>query len=161
MADWIIRKSRQFRKRHRAVYFNFAELPFMFVFTLFITGWWFFSVSLTYFTNTFQHSFGFLFFFLSIIPALIATKIVSNPFKGFFKHFNSHGDASLELLGREATLQTNLSADKIGMAEINMQGNPIKIYVKLLKSDEELKSGSTVLIINQSDDKKTYFVEPY
>ena len=42
-----------------------------------------------------------------------------------------------------------------------MQGNPIKIYVKLLKSDEELKSGSTVLIINQSDDKKTYFVEPY
>jgi len=104
---------------------------------------------------------GFLFFFLSIIPALVSTKIVSNPFKGFFKHFNSHGDNALELLGREATLQTNLSNDKIGMAEMNIDGNPIKIYVKLLNNYEELKSGSNVLIINQSDDKKIYFVEPY
>lgn len=157
-----IRKSNRRISKTKAflVYFNFAELPFMLVFTLLITAWWFFSVSFTYFTNTYNHTTGFLFFFIAIIPALISTKIITNPLKRFFKHFNSSGDNALELLGREATLQTTLDNDKIGMAELNINGNPIKIYVKSL-NNEPIQNGTKVLIIQQSEDKKVYFVEPY
>lgn len=157
-----IRKSNRKISKTKAflVFFNFAELPFMLVFTLLITAWWFFSVSFTYFTHTYNHNTGFILFLIALIPALITTKVVTNPLKRFFKHFNSSGDNPLELLGREATLQTTIDNDKIGMAELNIEGNPIKIYVKSINK-EAIQNGSKVLIIQQSEDKKIFFVEPY
>ena len=142
------------------VYFNFVELPFMFTFTFWILCWWFLTVFFTNFTHSYENSFGFIIFFIAIIPSLFLTKILTSPFKGFFKNFSKKGEESLDLLGRRATLLSNLSGDKLGSVKLTIDSSPINVYAKSLNG-EKINSGQEVLIIKESPDKKYYFIQSY
>ena len=142
------------------VYFNFVELPFMFTFTFWILCWWFLTVFFTNLTHSYDNSFGFIIFFISIIPSLFLTKILTTPFKGFFKNFSKKGEKSLDLLGRRGTLLSNLSGDKLGSIKLTVDSSPINVYAKSLNG-EKINSGQDVLIIKESPDKKYYFIQSY
>ena len=142
------------------VYFNFVELPFMFTFTFWILCWWFLTVFFTNFTHSYENSFGFIIFFIAIIQSLFLTKILTSPFKGFFKNFSKKGEESLDLLGRRATLLSNLSGDKLGSVKLTIDSSPINVYAKSLNG-EKINSGQEVLIIKESPDKKYYFIQSY
>ncbi|MET1258581.1 hypothetical protein ABV409_04535 [Flagellimonas sp. DF-77] len=139
------------------IYFNFVGLPFMFTFTFWIFLWWIISVLATVLTFSYDNSFGFVIVLLAIVPSLILTKIVTTPFKAFFKNLNKDGDEAVDFLGREAILQSTVSGDKLGNAEVNANGNIMNIYVKSLDGSE-LRFRESVLIIKQSDDKSFFFV---
>ena len=139
------------------IYFNFVGLPFMFTFTFWIFLWWIISVLATVLTFSYDNSFGFVIVLLAIVPSLILTKIVTTPFKVFFKNLNKDGDEAVDFLGREAILQSTVSGDKLGNAEVNANGNIMNIYVKSLDGSE-LRFRESVLIIKQSDDKSFFFV---
>ncbi len=140
------------------LYFNFVGLPFMFSFTFFVLFWWALTMAGTSITHSHQSEFGFLFFFGSILPALFLTKIITTPFKRFFVHVNNKGEATLELLGREGTLQTTLSGDKIATLEIQVQSNPIKVMVQS-KNGIVIPENTTVQIINQTANKQLYIIQ--
>lgn len=142
------------------IYFNFVGLPFMFTFTCWIFFWWFITVLTTAFTYTYDNYLGFAIMLLALFPALIVTKIFTTPFKGFFKNLNKNGDAPIDYLGRKALLLSSISENKMGNAEVKVDGNSMSIYVKSLNG-EALPYGSNILIIKRSPDHNYYLVQTY
>ncbi|EAS20515.1 DUF1449 family protein [Nonlabens mediterrranea] len=139
------------------IYFNFVGLPFMFTFTFWIFLWWIISVLTTSITGSYDNTFGFVIVLAAFIPALILTKVITTPFKSFFKNLNKDGDKAVDFLGREALLLSTISGDKLGNAEVMADGNVMSIYVKSLDGSE-LRFRESVLIIKQSDDKNYFLV---
>ncbi|MDT0538428.1 OB-fold-containig protein [Croceitalea sp. P059] len=139
------------------IYFNFVGIPFMFTFTFWIFTWWIISVLTTVITFSYDNSFGFVIVLLALIPSLFLTKIVTTPFKAFFKNLNKDGDKAVDFLGREAILLSNISGEKLGNAEVNVDGNIMNIYVRSLDGTA-LTFRESVLIIKQSNDKNYFFV---
>lgn len=142
------------------IYFNFAELPFLFTFTSWIFFWWSITVIGTYITGSYDNSFGLVIFLGAIIPALIINKIFTTPFKSIFKKLERKGVDSLDLLGRKGTLLSNIANDKLGSVKLVVNSDPINVYAKSLKG-ETIKSGQQVLIIKESKDKKYYYIQSY
>ena len=142
------------------VFFNFAELPFLFTFTAWIFFWWAITVIGTYYTGSYDNSFGVVIFFAAIIPALIINKIFTTPFKAIFRKLERKGVEALDLLGRKGTLLSNISNDKLGSVKLFINNDPINIYAKSLNG-ELIKSGEEVLVIKESTDKKYYYIQIY
>jgi hypothetical protein len=142
------------------IYFNFVGLPFMFTFTFWIFIWWFLTTITTALTYTYDNPLGFGIMLIASIPALIITKIITTPFKSFFKHLNKDGDAPIDYLGRKATLLSSISEDKMGNAEVVINGDSLSIYVKSLNG-EPLTYGASILIIKRSADRNYYLVQSY
>ncbi|MFT4849791.1 MAG: hypothetical protein ACI83B_002339 [Sediminicola sp.] len=142
------------------IYFNFAELPFLFTFTAWIFFWWSLTVIGTYFTGSYDNSFGLVIFLAAVIPALIINKIFTTPFKAIFKKLERKGVDSLDLLGRKGILLSNISNDKLGSVKLVVNSDPINVYAKSLKG-ETIKLGQEVLIIKESLDKKYYYIQAY
>jgi len=142
------------------IYFNFVGLPFMFTFTAWIFFWWISTLLTTSITHSYDNNFGFLLLLILMIPALFLTKIFTTPFKSFFKHLNRDGDKAVDFSGRNATLLSTISGDKMGNAEVLADGNPMSIYVKSLDGSE-LRFRESVLIIKQSADKNYFLVSKY
>jgi hypothetical protein len=139
------------------IYFNFVGLPFMFTFTFWIFLWWIMSVLTTSITGSYDNAFGFVIVLIAFIPSLIVNKIVTTPFKNFFKNLNKDGDKAVDFLGRKALLLSSISGDKLGNAEVMADGNVMSVYVKSLDGSE-LRFRESVLIIKQSDDKNYFLV---
>jgi len=142
------------------IYFNFVGLPFMFTFTVWIFLWWLSTLVSTSVTGSYENTFGFILFFICMIPALFLTKIFTTPFKSFFKNLNKDGDKPTDFLGRDAVLLSTISGDKMGNAEVLADGNPMNIYVKSLDGSE-IRFRESVLIIKQSPDKNYFLVSKY
>lgn len=140
------------------IYFNFTELPFMFTLTSWVFFWWFITVLGTYLTFSYNNALGFVIFAAAIIPSLIINKIFTTPFKAFFKKLNRKGEEAIDFLGRTAVLDSNISGDKMGRAKIKIESDPLVIYVKSLDGSE-LKTGTEILIIKESTDKKFYYAK--
>ncbi|WP_253256219.1 hypothetical protein [Formosa algae] len=88
------------------------------------------------------------------------TKVLTNPFKSFFKNLNKDGDAPIDYLGRKATLLSSISEEKMGNAEVKVNGDSMSIYVKSL-TGEPLPYGASILIIKRSADHNYYLVQSY
>ncbi len=142
------------------IYFNFVGLPFMFTFTFWIFIWWFITVLTTALTSSYDNFFGFAIMLMAFFPALIVNKIFTTPFKGFFKNLNKDGDAPVDYLGRKALLLSSIAEDRMGNAEVKVDGNTMSVYVKSL-TGEPLDYGSSVLIIKRSADQNYYLVQTY
>ncbi len=142
------------------IYFNFVGLPFMFTFTCWIFIWWLCTTITTTITSTYDHNLGYLVFLAAMIPSLILTKIFTTPFKSFFKNLNKDGDEPIDLIGRKGTLQSTISGNKMGSAEVVAESNPLSIYVKSLNG-EQINYHEKILIIKQSEDKNYYLVQSY
>ena len=142
------------------IYFNFVGLPFMFTFTCWIFLWWFMTVLITALTFSYDNYFGFAIMLIAMFPALIVNKVFTAPFKGFFKNLNKNGDASIDYLGRKGVLLSSITGDKMGNAEVKVDGSTMSVYVKSLSGDP-VPYGSHILIIKRSPDQNYFLVESY
>lgn len=142
------------------IYFNFVGLPFMFTFTCWIFIWWLCSVISTSITESYNNSFGYILLLAGILPSLFLTKIFTTPFKGFFKNLNPDGDTPVNFTGRKGTMLSKISGDKMGSAEVLVDGNPMAIYAKSFDG-KEIVYKQDILIVKQSTDKNFYWVLPF
>lgn len=142
------------------VYFNFVGLPFMFTFTCWVFFWWITTAIVTSITLSYENTFGFIIMIVGVIPALILTKVFTTPFKNFFKNLNKDGDLPLDVIGRRGTCLSTLKDNKMGSAEVVIEGTPLSIYAKSLNG-EEINYKEDILIIKQSADKNYYYVKSY
>jgi hypothetical protein len=142
------------------VYFNFVGLPFMFTFTCWIFFWWITTLIVTSVTVSYENTFGFIIMIAAIIPGLVLTKIFTTPFKNFFKNLNKDGDLPLDVVGRRGVCLSTLKDDKMGSAEVVIEGTPLSIYAKSLNG-EQINYKEDILIIKQSKNKNYYYVKSY
>ena len=117
------------------------------------------TISLTYITGSTHNGTGTILCLVLILPSLLLSKWLSQPFKSFFKHLNKDGVEELRLEGKIGMLQSDLKDDKIGRVRIMINDDPILIYGKS-KEAQSLKANTEVYILQKSNDKKYYYVKP-
>lgn len=142
------------------IHFNFVGLPFMFTFTCWIFFWWFTTLLSTYITGSYDNSFGFILFFILLIPSLYLTKLFTIPFKAFFKNLNKDGDQAINFEGRLGHIRSSISGKKLGTAELIIEGNPYILNVKAFEG-QKIEYGQQILVIIQDSSKTFYLVKPY
>ena len=140
-------------------FLNLDIIPITFFLTLVLLFTWLINDNISYFIPL-----AYWLYFITIIPAFIPslfiTKYVSLPLKPIFKEINHKGEEAYDYLGRIAVLKSTIKDDKLGMIELNINNDPIKLLAKS-KNGEILKEGEKVMIIDESSDKKFYIVEKH
>ena len=138
-------------------FLNLDIIPITFFLTLVLLFTWLINVNISFFIPL-----PFWMYFITIAPAFIAslflTKYMIMPLKPFFKEINHKGEVAYDYLGRVGILKSSIENDKLGMLEIIINKDPIKLLVKS-KDGSLLKQGEKVQIVNENPDKKFYFVE--
>jgi len=139
-------------------FLNVGKVPFMLIFTTLKFFMWIITLVTTSIINV--TSWG-LWSLLILIPVGIAglffTKLATNPMAKFFKEIGYKGEEEIDFLGRSGKMLSNIKDKKVGSAEIIVDKNPIKLNVISIDGSE-LKYGDYVLIADESDDKKIYYV---
>lgn len=138
-------------------FLNLDIIPITFFLTLVLLFTWLINVNISYFIPL-----PFWMYFVTIIPAFIVslflTKYISMPLKPVFKEINHKGEIAYDYLGRVGKLKSTIENDKLGMLEIIINKDPIKLLVKS-KDGSLLKEGENACIVDENPDKKFYFVE--
>lgn len=140
------------------IYFNFVGLPFMFTLTCWIFSWWVLSNIATIYTDSYHNSFGFVMVLATVIPSLVLTKIITAPFKKFFKGLNPDGTKPIYFIGMTATTKSQIESNKVGSIEVMVDAKSIILHAKT-KNNEHIPFNQEVLITKHSEDKKFYYVE--
>jgi hypothetical protein len=138
-------------------FLNLDIIPITFFLTLVLVFTWLINVNISYYIPL-----PFWMYFITIIPAftfsLFLAKYISLPLKPIFKEINHKGEIAHDYLGRVGKLKSTIENDKLGMLDIVINKDPIKLMVKS-KDGSLLKEGSNVCIVNENPDKKYYLVE--
>jgi hypothetical protein len=138
-------------------FLNLDIIPITFFLTLVLLFTWLINVNISYMIPL-----PYWMYFITIIPAFIAslfiTKYISLPLKPIFKEINHKGEVAYDFLGRTGTLKSTLENDKMGMIELVINNDPIKLIVKS-KDGSKILEGEKATIIDENPDKKFYFVE--
>lgn len=137
---------------------NIGKVPFMLVLSTFKLFLWIGTLITTHFINVASWGLSSLLILIPIgIIGIFLTKYATNPLVKFFKEIGYKGEEEIDFLGRSGKMLSNISAEKIGVAEFIIDKNPIKLNVRSIDG-AELKYGDYVMVADESDDKKVYFV---
>ncbi len=141
-------------------YFNFDELPLMFMLTIIFFSMWFISVNITHYLGIQGNWMGFVLLIPNLIISLFIAKIFTKPIAKLYKVINHKGEEEIDFLGRICTVKSPVTGKKIGQVEVVVKGDPILVYAKGFKGVEILL-GEKAIIVNESKDKKYYLIEKF
>ncbi|WP_153797312.1 OB-fold-containig protein [Foetidibacter luteolus] len=141
-------------------FFNFDELPLMFMLTILFFCMWFISVNVTYYFNITSTLTGVLLLLPMLLVSLFVVKLLVKPLAFLYKHINHKGEPEIDFLGRRCMVISTVSATKIGQVELFVNGDQIKVYAKS-NNNEELKAGQEAVIVDEASDKKYYLIEKF
>lgn len=141
-------------------YFNFDELPLMFIITIVFFSMWLIGVNVSYYLGVESTLLGFLLLIPNFILSLFVVKLFSKPLGYLYKQVNHKGEPEIDFLGRRCRVVTSISHVKTGQVELIVNGDPMKIYARS-NTDEVIPAGQQAVIVGESDDKKYYLVEKF
>lgn len=141
-------------------YFNFDELPLMFIITIIFFSMWLVGVNVTYYLGIESTLLGFLLIIPNFILSLFVVKLFSKPLGYLYKQVNHKGEPEIDFLGRRCRVVSSVSHDKTGQIELTVNGDPIKIYARS-NTQEKLATGQQAVIVGESEDKKYYLIEKF
>ena len=141
-------------------YFNFDELPLMFIITIIFFSMWLVGVNVTYYLGIESTLLGFLLLIPNFILSLFVVKLFSKPLGYLYKMVNHKGEPEIDFLGRRCTVISAVAHDKTGQVELTVNGDPMKIYARS-NTDERLTAGQQAVIVGETEDRKYYLVEKF
>lgn len=141
-------------------YFNFDELPLMFIITIVFFSMWLIGVNVSYYLGVESTLLGFLLLIPNFILSLFVVKLLSKPLGYLYKQVNHKGEPEIDFLGRRCTVFTTIAQDKTGQVELTVNGDPIKLYARS-NTDAVIAAGKQAVIVGESGDKRYYLVEEF
>lgn len=140
-------------------FINIGKAPFMVIMTLFkFVGWIITIVSSIIFQIG---KFGF-WSVLILIPIFILTYFLmhwfTKPLVKFYNNLGYKGEESIDFMGRTGKMKSTISEQKYGSAEFYINGDVIRLNV-VSQSGDEIKYDETVIIVNETNDKKIFYVK--
>ncbi len=141
-------------------FINLGDVPMMIIVSFLALSLW--SVSIL--VNHFLGNSGWLIAVLLLIPNLlfgaVVTKIITTPFKKFFRSLTKDEGSMKSVIGQICTLLSDASGDRFGQAEILAADLETRVTVKTWKG-ETLKKGQKAIIIEKDKEKDFYFIEEF
>lgn len=141
-------------------FFNFDELPLMFILTIMFVSMWFVSINVTYYLGIESTLVGFLLLIPNFILSLFIVKIFSKPLAYLYRQVNHKGEPEIDFLGRRCVVFSTLNDLKTGQVQLNVNSDPIRLSARS-NTSEELRAGQPAVIVAESKDKKYYLVEKF
>ncbi|MDH7445428.1 OB-fold-containig protein [Aquimarina sp. 2201CG14-23] len=141
-------------------YFNFDELPLMFMLTILFFSIWFISINITHTFGWQSNWLGFLMLIPNLIISLFITKLLTKPIAKLYRMIDHKGEEEIDFLGRRCIVKSPVSGEKLGQIEVMVKGDPIRVQAKGFKG-ASITSGEEALIVNESKDKKYYLIEKF
>ena len=141
-------------------FFNFDELPLMFILTIMFISMWLVSINVTHYLGIESTLLGFLLLIPNFILSLFIVKTFSKPLAYLYKQVNHKGEPVIDFLGRRCVVFSTLDDLKTGQIQLNVNGDPIRLSARS-NTDEQLNSGQQAVIVAESEDKKYYLVEKF
>lgn len=141
-------------------YFNFDELPLMFLLSVLFFSMWFLSVNATHYLGWQSTWQGGVLLIPILIISLFITKIVTKPLVRLYQMINHKGEEEIDFLGRHGIIKASVESEKLGQIEILVKGDPIRLNVKGFRGIS-IDYGAKAIIVNESKDKKYYLVDKF
>ncbi len=141
-------------------YFNFDELPLMFILTIIFFSMWFMGVNISYYLGVESTLLGFLLLIPNFILSLFIVKLFSKPLGYLYKQLNHKGEPEIDFLGRRCSVVSTVTQIKTGQIQLLVNGDPIKIYARSNTADK-INAGEQAVIVGESEDKKYYLIEKF
>ena len=141
-------------------FFNFDELPLMFILTIIFFSMWFVGINVTYYLGLESTWIGLLLLIPNFILSLFIVKIFSRPLSYFYKQVNHKGEPEIDFLGRRCVVFSTLDNLKTGQIQLSVNGDPMRLSARS-NTDEKLMAGQEAVIVSESIDKKYYLVEKF
>lgn len=141
-------------------FFNFDELPLMFILTIIFFSMWLIGVNVTYYLGVESTLLGFLLLIPNFIVSLFIVKIFSKPLSYLYKQVNHKGEPEIDFLGRRCVVFSNLEQNKTGQIQLSVNGDPMRLSARS-NTEEKLIAGQQAIIVGESEDKKYYLVEKF
>lgn len=137
-----------------------GELPVLFIISIVVFCMWFINVNVTAFFGISSNLLGFIIYIPNFIISMLLTKVVAKPFVKVYAFFNHKGEEPIDFIGKVGRTTSPISKDKLGQIEIQLEEDVLKVYAKAI-DDEMISYGETVMILEESIDKKYYLVQKY
>lgn len=141
-------------------FFNFDELPLMFILTIIFFSMWLIGVNVTYYLGVESTLLGFLLLIPNFIVSLFVVKIFSKPLSYLYKQVNHKGEPEIDFLGRRCVVFSSMDQNKVGQIQLSVNGDPMRLSAKS-NTEEQLIAGQQAVIVGESEDKKYYLVEKF
>lgn len=139
-------------------FLNVGRVPFMLIVTTLKFFMWIGTLITTSVINVVSWGLWSLLILIPIgVVGIFFTRFATNPMVKFFKEIGYKGEEEIDFLGRSGKMLSNIKDDKIGSAEVIVDKNPIKLNVVSIDG-EEIKYGDYIIIADESEDKKIYYV---
>lgn len=88
---------------------------------------------------------------------LLLTKIVTQPFRKMFRSLNQ-AEKPIDLRGQICTIELGTQGDRLGQAEIEIEGKHLLINVRS-ELGNRINQGSRCVILSEGPDQAFYFVQ--
>lgn len=141
-------------------FFYIGELPIMFIISIVVVSMWLINVNVTAIVGIENSLLGILVYVPGLVVSMLITKVVARPFIKIYAHFNHKGEEAIDFIGKTGKVVAPMGKDKIGQVEIQVNTDVIKVYAKSMDG-EFIKFDETVIILEESPDKKYYLAQKY
>lgn len=139
-------------------FLNVGKVPFMLILSAFKFFLWVGSLITTSLVNVTGWGLWSLLILLPLaFVSLFFTKLSTNPLVKIFKELGYKGEEEIDFIGRSGKMLSSIRDKKIGTAEVIVDKNPMKLNVVSIDG-QELKYGEYIIVADESEDKKIYYV---
>lgn len=83
---------------------------------------------------------------------------LTKPMVKLYKNLGYKGDDPIDFLGRTGKMKSTIENQKNGSAEFFINGDVIRLNV-ISKDGSKIEYNDTVLIVNESSDRKIFYVK--
>lgn len=140
-------------------FFNIGQMPFMILLSFLVMPMWLLSVLVNFHLGNNSFLLSILLLIPILFVSLFIAKILTTPIAKFYLKLKLE-DEAINPIGKICKVLLSVSDDKVGQAEIMVNGTSIKINAKSQKGEQILK-GETALVIERNSKKNYFLIEPY
>ena len=142
-------------------FFYVGEVPVMVLFSIFIlTIWVCVIMGNYYFNNNASLLIALPVYFVSLIASLFVAKLFAMPLRRLYMVYNKDYNAAKEVVGGLCyVITTEVSANKMGQAEVKTKGAPIILNV-IAQGDNILKKGDEAVVLERDKTRGIYYIAP-
>lgn len=140
-------------------FINIGKAPFMVIVTLFKFIGWIITIASSILFHLGDYGWKSVFV---LLPILILTYFlmhyVTIPVAKLYKNIGYMGEEAHDYLGRTAQMKSSIQGEKIGIAEVIIDKDVIRLHVKSADGSK-IEYGDHIIIINEDASKKIYIAQ--
>lgn len=141
-------------------WFNLGRVPFMVFFTAVCIPSWLFSINLNHYLGIESTWISVVLFIPILFVSMFIAKVITMPLVKLFDKLDSDGQESVDPVGKKCKIILTATPEKMGQAEIKVEGTTNLINVKT-REGVTLNKGASGLVIEKSSEGNFYFIVAY